>query len=354
MKKWLAIVTFWVLVFIASAELLLRWQGDLQTYSEKLSGKYVSPYTPERTYTSHLHLCEMCGSRVETDEFQFSIECNKEQVRDVTHPLNKPEGTLRIVILGDSFVEGWGVAFNNVWHQLLKDNVNQQSNSLQINILAGGVTGSDPLFAYQLLVKRLLKYQPDMVWVTMNRTDLVDNAHIGGWERFTSDETIQFRKGPPYEWWFQHSYLVRFVMMRIVGHNWLMIGPQEERKRKAEAVQSLIETAQKFENLSKTNGFQLTILFHPLMEDLWAQVYPNEIQQVQDSILKDSIHSIDLLPFFIMKTDIQEFDDLYPYYYPIDHHHTVLGNALFAEAVEAALKKSGLLDKYLPADTITR
>jgi len=72
----------------------------------------------------------------------------------------------------------------------------------KIETLNGGVSGSDPFYSYYILRYKLLKYHPDLVVLTINKTDFDDFVCRGGDERFLSNGKIQTKSRPVIEWFF--------------------------------------------------------------------------------------------------------------------------------------------------------
>lgn len=107
-------------------------------------------------------------------EWNIKYEINNLGFRDQNYSENKPENTYRILMLGDSFVEGYGVKQGRAFAQLLEDALNNQSGK-NIEIISAGIAGWSPLNEYLFLSRYGLKLQPDLIISTINTTDFFDD-----------------------------------------------------------------------------------------------------------------------------------------------------------------------------------
>ena len=93
------------LFFVALTFLLLFALSLLGDRALGLFG--LPPEAPDRLYVvAPPHYT----SEVENIEFNYTIRTNSMGIRSAETPLRKPAGIKRIVLLGDSFVEGAGVS----------------------------------------------------------------------------------------------------------------------------------------------------------------------------------------------------------------------------------------------------
>ncbi|GAB4145903.1 MAG: hypothetical protein Tsb009_18270 [Planctomycetaceae bacterium] len=115
-------------------------------------------HTSERHW---LRLVPYSAERHTSTEFDYVFHTNSLGFRGPDIPFEKPQGTRRIVVLGDSFVSGVGVADEDVFTQKLQNLFEKQSSKTEIINL--GRTGSSTIREYDLYRKYGRKYQPDVV-----------------------------------------------------------------------------------------------------------------------------------------------------------------------------------------------
>ncbi len=94
-------------------------------------------------------------------EEQVHVAYNSKGWRDLERDIEKPEGTFRIAVLGDSFMEGYSVNFEESFHRLLEDALDGRSRDVEV--LNFGVGGYGTLQEYLVYREAVSKYSPDLV-----------------------------------------------------------------------------------------------------------------------------------------------------------------------------------------------
>ncbi len=99
-------------------------------------------------------------------EWSVPYRTNRMGFRDQEHALAKPPGTFRILILGDSFAEGYGVREEERWSSLLRADLPGP-----VEVINLGVRGYDVPQEYRqfLLIGR--HFRPDLVIQVLNESD---------------------------------------------------------------------------------------------------------------------------------------------------------------------------------------
>ena len=109
------------------------------------------------------------GSHWYANEFSAKIKHNSLGFRDYNRNTEKPPGTTRIALLGDSFVEAAQVAFKNTPGQILEGllnnqnlNIKQNQNFEVLNFGIGGIGIGQSLLTYRQYAKT---FDPDYVFL---------------------------------------------------------------------------------------------------------------------------------------------------------------------------------------------
>ncbi len=89
----------------------------------------------------------------------------------------KPEGTARIVSLGDSFTVGYEVAAEECFSSVLERELLRRGYGVEV--LNAGVSGFSNAEELLYLERELIKYDPDLVVLSFFTNDLVDNVRSG-------------------------------------------------------------------------------------------------------------------------------------------------------------------------------
>lgn len=101
---------------------------------------------------------------------------NSDGLRDVERSVQKPPGTRRIILLGDSVVSGHGTADLN---HTISRRLEALFNDGQTEVLNVSVCGYNTRAEVELLRTKGLKYQPDLVVLLFTGNDY-ENANAGG------------------------------------------------------------------------------------------------------------------------------------------------------------------------------
>ena len=98
-----------------------------------------------------------------TPEFTIKIRTNSQGFRDREHNEKKPDNTIRILTIGDSFTFGWGVNIEDSWSFIVEKELNKISKNYEvINVSQPGNTPFD----YAKLAKKYVPfYKPDFILV---------------------------------------------------------------------------------------------------------------------------------------------------------------------------------------------
>ena len=102
---------------------MLLFEGSLRLfYSQNVSRTQLDR---DLLFSNRADLDEIRYSR--HGEFLQHISTNSNGLRDYEHNYTKSENTIRIVMLGDSFVEGVEVALENTTSKLMEKKLNEQN-----------------------------------------------------------------------------------------------------------------------------------------------------------------------------------------------------------------------------------
>lgn len=98
-------------------------------------------------------------------------------LRDVEHPLSKPQGVTRIALLGDSATEGVQVPLEDTYSRVLESSLNQKGANKQkfevINFGTSSYSTGQELLQYRHMVR---DYKPDVVAVLWCCGDVIENT----------------------------------------------------------------------------------------------------------------------------------------------------------------------------------
>lgn len=107
------------------------------------------------------------------------ISINEEGFRDIDHRQEKPAGTLRVAVLGDSFAEGREVPLDKVFWKVMEGKLSGclQTKGLKAEVLGFAVNGYGTAQQVLVLENRVAKYAPDIVLFSVfTGNDIANNS----------------------------------------------------------------------------------------------------------------------------------------------------------------------------------
>jgi hypothetical protein len=111
-------------------------------------------------------------------EGQEYIVINSDGNRDREHTIDKPPGTLRIAVIGDSFPAAYSVAIEAAFWGVLESKLNEcpALGGRKVEVLNFGVGGFGQAQELIMLRKKVWKYDPDIVLLSFfGGNDMLDN-----------------------------------------------------------------------------------------------------------------------------------------------------------------------------------
>jgi hypothetical protein len=157
-----AVASLAVALLLAECGLALLRPQDRSVWAHTRDGLAVHPASIE-TYLPRF------GQRVSTNAWGM---------RDRPRALEKPEGSFRILVLGDSFMEALQVAFEESLPSLLEARLSERTGR-RVEVLNGSTSGwgTDDEVIY--LERYGTRFQPDLVLVAMTlHNDVSDNLAL--------------------------------------------------------------------------------------------------------------------------------------------------------------------------------
>jgi lysophospholipase L1-like esterase len=111
--------------------------------------------------------------RIERSEFSVHVGLNALGFRERRLPSPKPPGVRRVVALGDSFTQGYGVEEHEAWPRRLETVLDARGRG-PYEVVNLGVPGTNPRDYVSHLRDPGLAYEPDVVLVTVMGNDVQD------------------------------------------------------------------------------------------------------------------------------------------------------------------------------------
>ena len=211
----------------AIAELVARGAGGFDSFPDREVGRLLQP------------------SQKEIAVWRIHIASDAYGLRERDFPLVKPAGTLRVILLGDSFVMGTAVEVPERLGALLEKALNERAGAAHgpIECLHFGIHAWNTLAEVAWLRRQLGLVKPDLVVQVMVKNDMEDNIGARGFGALASFNPDHPERGDGVfqSRWPQSSFGTRL-------NNWLESGLDwESRTRFEEAGAAVVRLAAEVE-----------------------------------------------------------------------------------------------------------
>lgn len=272
-SKNLLLVIVSILFSLFISEIALRFILKYPvTYSERQWGYYTTMYDSENNkianseqkkevaQNKHLFLLAKNTTRdYQTSEFDYQNE--KTNVLGLRGKLPS-KSKKSLLTLGDSFTESIGAPTDSSYPFLLQKQLLKINPKLQV--INGGVSGSDPFFEFKLLKHLHQQFPIYGVIFMINTSDVNDVMMRGNNGRFLQNGSLMFRKAPFWEPLYAVSYVFR-LLIHSMGYNYTLMTNNEEKTARKEAINSICQLFQKeIIPWAKKENIQVYVVLQPM------------------------------------------------------------------------------------------
>jgi lysophospholipase L1-like esterase len=263
------------------------------------------------------------------DFYGVEIRTNSFGLRDREYTIDKPQGTERIVVLGDSFTLGWGVPLEDVFSKRLERLLNQDGARYQV--INMGIGNYNTTMEVELFKWKGLDLDPDIVILAY----------------FVNDtESIPAAKPAVMYALVRNSYFCAFLFDRmtrlrsrfISDFTWTsyyrsLYSPENSSNltRTRESLMELIE-------LCDAGGIDLLIVSIPELREVGDYRFSYATEYVRGLAQEGGVPFLDLLPAL----SAHEPESLWVS--PEDPHANGLANAIFAEEIYNRITTDGVVE----------
>jgi lysophospholipase L1-like esterase len=222
---------------------------------------------------------------------------NRLGYRDRDHQLAKPEGTYRIVVLGDSIGAGLRVErYEDTFPAILEASLLQAGHAVEV--LNFSVSGYNTRQEVETLEDKALAYDPDLVLL---QYCLNDRAHDDGYilgtllEQELASPGLSSARLPAL---FQRSALLRMVRYRILPHRQPELPADLAPYLEAVAGDTSAEALRELGELSRNLGFEVLVALFPAVDQIEPYAYASDHRWVSAAAAAAQLPFLDLLPSF--------------------------------------------------------
>jgi lysophospholipase L1-like esterase len=283
---------------------------------------------------------KLVEEQVIDNSWSANIVLNQFGLRDKDYPSVKPAGTKRVLILGDSFTFGSGVADSGaVFVRLLDRQLNAQvpPGIAHVDVINGGIAGSLTTDWAELLQKVKASYQPDVILIVFFLRDGTRTDSMGSFFGPIRDHIIaQNQKSALYQYSYFYRFYQDFVDQRTISRtytkeiNEAYTGDTLQTQEWRTAQFNIRMIAAIGEETNAKTG----LVIFPVLADLSA---PYAFQPAVDVLANygkaQGLPTLSLLPAFMGKNGPDMWVS------PYNQHPNAAGHKIAADAILPFLRK---------------
>lgn len=259
-------------------------------------------------------------------EYSYWHTYNQLGLRGKLPSVQKDSNEFRIILLGDSFIEGDGASDDSTVSVLLEQKLNVAGLGCKFKVINGGVAGSNPLYTHPFYNKYLRSYHPDIVVQAYFSNDL--------WDVFIQKDQ---GKLPAYEYCFALSHIYRFIFYGVLKYNnfFTLHPPTKTLMDKKLLLRILMEDNLAFRQESATDSIKFISMYIPAKNEvLNTSIYLKK----EDEIAGHAQYDIQLLSEFTPYLDNNAKRFVKKYYWKHDAHFNAKGYDLVATILTEKVK----------------
>lgn len=259
---------------------------------------------------------------------QKYVHLNNEGMRDRRFSIIKPEDTVRIAVLGDSFSFGSGIKeVNNTYPKLLEKKLNGLSYKYNYEVLNFGFPGENTGEEIRILKEKTLKYSPDAIVIGYVLNDI---------KNIDRDVTeYKFVSLVPYiGFWIRNVlYSYSYAEFKL---NYIL----DSLGLKKNVIESILDTYasemnreyndklfEELRNIAEKNKIKIVIMIFPGLVKFDDYPYKEVHEYIIETSEKNGFYVLDLFDSY------KEYEENRLQISTYDTHPNELGHRLAAEAI---------------------
>ena len=288
----------------------------------------------------------------------FHVRINRYGHRGPEMAIEKKEGVIRILGLGDSFTFGWGVEEGETFLAVMADALRRAGH--RVEVFNAGVPGWGITHSLEYLIRDGVRFRPDLAVMTLFTDDFfvstIEQILKSPAARQNQEEDRKFRRQKK-DWvrslrlnniWF--NYIRKILLAESYKRRNPFANFEKEREvskrnfdRDPALVRAFSEKLGEWKKERDRLGVPVILSYIPFGGALHHPGYQGEARLLKRLSREMGLPYLDVLSMFEKEKDPRTL-----YFHPVDNHatkkaHRLIGEALARIALERSLlKKPGL------------
>jgi lysophospholipase L1-like esterase len=273
--------------------------------------------------------------------YKYTSRINSDGFRDAEYSIKKPNNTIRIAVIGDSYTFGHGLEnLYSAYPKVLENYLNKNQKEINYQVLNFGFPGANVLDLYWILKYKVIKYNPDIIMYAYYPNDLEffnHNINMNFCHLFNEN--------------FKNFLFLDFIDIRLDNFLKYFRKPKDNPFYYAQLTEDnyygwncFKDLVKEFERLSEQNNFKFVTFVIP------SRLYPNEEEKlikkrVYHQFTKNNLIVIqNFLDSFWEKTKNKTESELRVSVEDNEMHYNEQGHKIIAEILYPYLLKSKLVE----------
>ena len=245
------------------------------------------------------------------------VKINSKGLRDREIPYARAASGLRILMLGDSFTEGWGVPFEQTFSKRLEHLY--EARGIKAEVINTGIGNYNTIMEVNFFLNEGYKYRPDIVvlnYIPNDAEPVPSSARINPAMRFCHSCVFL---------WGRFDTLLRKLSLRPERESYYLNLYGDGRAEGWIKARASIEQLAEY---CKSHKIKLLVAHLPELQDLQNYPFQKITQLVEQAAKENGAEFVDVLP------DLKRHDPAELWVTPPDPHpnglaHELIANALF-------------------------
>jgi lysophospholipase L1-like esterase len=264
---------------------------------------------------------EFAGARVVT---------NSLGLRDFRPP-HKGENTEQILILGDSFTFGYGVALEESYPGALEELLNEASTELRYEVINAGVPGYDTVDELELLKNIIPHYSPRWIVVGIHPGDFLSREQVEKRPMIRLREALRYNSA--FFAWFMRFYKTQLIKYVPPPKSMLSVDPGKVLNSPAATRNK--EALRQIHDIASANAAEMVIFMVAPLINWQRYPYTGLHTGLAEFCEENQIHFVDPLD------GLSKYEPAGLWLSPNDGHYSPKANRVAAEALLRHFRDAG-------------
>lgn len=305
-------------------ELFLYQVSPYKSYNET-NGSYY--YTPTSSIETHFREhSQTPNSRTTYSQIEFDTDYT---INSYGFRGEEPNiENLKIMLVGDSFIEGWGVDNDSTINKVMERKIGCDNC-----VVNAGVIASDLIASYIRMSVLLDTLSPKLLILNINNSDLTDVLY----RHLEIDDKVS----PTFEFFYGISFVFRHIAHIFFDLDSALIKKRFKSEYHQKVNEIVFDCLLNYRKMLKEKNIEFLVTLQPYRDNLKQPLRKTPLFEIHKFLEKNEFI------FYNSHQDLQAYGDFESLHWPLDRHFNNKGAKVFGELIYEALKEEYNLDSLI-------